>query len=125
MKVKSLAKLIHNLLADGKYFFTKEFAASEFNISDTALRLQLLRLKKKKSIFNLWRGFYTIVPAEFAHMGSISPLWLIDPLMKYLGHGYYVGLLSSSSIHGVTQQQPQVFQVIVMRKCLLQIIKAI
>jgi len=111
MKVKSLSKLTHHLLANGKYFFSKEFAASELNISDVALRLQILRLKKKKAIYSLWRGFYMIIPAEFTHIGSVPPLWLIDPLMKYLGHSYYIGLLSSSSIYGVTQQQPQIFQV--------------
>lgn len=111
MKIKSLATLIDDLLADGKYFFTREYAAKELGISDVALRLQILRLKKKKKLLSLWRGFYTIVPAEFSHMGNIPPLWLIDPLMKYLGHEYYVALLSSSSIYGVTQQQPQIFQV--------------
>lgn len=111
MKIKSLTKLVYQLLADGKYFFSKEFAASELNISDVALRLQILRLKKKKTIYSLWRGFFMIIPAEFAHIGSVPPLWLIDPLMKYLGHSYYISLLSSSSIYGVTQQQPQIFQV--------------
>ncbi len=112
MKDNSLVKLTQKLLADGNYFFTREFAAHALGISDAALRLRILRLKKKGEIFSLWRGFFMIVPAEFMHMGTLPPMWLIDPLMKHLGHDYYVGLLSSSSIYGATQQQPQIFQII-------------
>ncbi|MHB1615419.1 MAG: type IV toxin-antitoxin system AbiEi family antitoxin [Actinomycetes bacterium] len=36
----------------------------------------------------------------------------IDPFMRYLGHPYYVGLLSAAEIHGAAHQRPQVFQVI-------------
>lgn len=111
MKV-TLTKLVHTLLADGKYFFTKELAAKELGISEAALSLQIMRLKNKGVIYSLRSGFYMIIPAEYSHMGTLPPLWIIDPLMQHLGIGYYVSLLSSSSIYGATQQQPQVFQVI-------------
>lgn len=111
MKI-SLTKLTHDLLADGKYFFTKEFVAQKLSISKAALTLQIIRLKRKKAIYSLRSGFYMIIPAEYSHMGTLPPLWIIEPLMQYLGHSYYISLLSSSSIYGATQQQPQTFQVI-------------
>ena len=111
MKV-TLTKLVHTLLADGKHFFTKAFAAQELGISEAALGLQIMRLKSKGMIYSLRSGFYMIIPAEYSHMGTLPPLWVIDPLMQHLGYNYYVSMLSSSSIYGATQQQPQVFQVI-------------
>jgi predicted transcriptional regulator of viral defense system len=40
----------------------------------------------------------------------------IEPLMRALGRGYYVSLLSAAEVYGASHQRPQVFQVMVDRQ---------
>lgn len=109
---KNLYELTLSLLADGKYFFSKEEALQNLGLNQNQFRLQAFRLYQKKSLKNLGHGFFMIVPPEYHHFGSVPPHWIIDPYMKYLKHNYYIGLLSAASLYGTTQQQPMTFQVI-------------
>lgn len=109
---KNLHEFILSLLADGKYFFSKEEALRSLGFNPNQFRLQAFRLYKKKSLKNLGHGFFMIIPPEYHHFGSVPPHWIIDPYMKYLKHDYYIGLLSAASLYGTTQQQPMTFQVI-------------
>lgn len=82
-------------------------------LSQNQFQLQAWRLYQKKLIKNLGHGFFMIIPPEYFHFGSLPPHWIIDPLMKYLNHEYYIGLLSAASLYGATEQQPMTFQVVV------------
>jgi predicted transcriptional regulator of viral defense system len=113
MKFDSLLKYIESLHQAGRYSFLKSEAAKALEVSDAALKLSLARLCAKKKISSVRRGFYVIVPLEYALSGILPPDWFIDDLMKFLNKEYYVGLLSAAAIHGVAHQQPQEFQVIV------------
>lgn len=110
--MKNLSACIFELLANGRYFFTKEDILSKLSLSKEQFKYQAYRLSKKKFIKRLVRDFYMIIPAEHKNLGGLPPHWIIDSLMRYLGEDYYIALLSSASIYGATNQQPMVFQVI-------------
>lgn len=112
MNMKTIKEYILSLLADGKYFFSKEETLSALHLNQNQFQLQIFRLHKKKTIRNLGHGFFMIIPPEYHHLGSLPPHWIIDPLMKYLNRDYYIGLLSAASLYGATEQQPMTFQVI-------------
>lgn len=57
-------------------------------------------------------GLYVPLPAQYKSWGALPAADFIDPLMTYLGHSYYVALLSAAELHGAAHQRPQVFQVI-------------
>lgn len=113
--MKTLSTYIQNLLSHGKHFFSKQVALAELGINENQFRYQAYRLSKKKALKRLVRDFYMIIPAEYQALGSLPPHWIVDPLLKYLGKNYYIGLLSAASLYGTTEQQPMTFQVIVNR----------
>jgi predicted transcriptional regulator of viral defense system len=103
---------IQSLQARGRYTFDRAAAAEAFGRADLALTKALARLTRKRRIVSPRRGFYVIVPAEYAIPGSPPADWFIDDLMRFVGHPYYVGLLTAAALHGAAHQQPQQFQVV-------------
>lgn len=103
---------VHGLQARGRYTFTRKQAAEVLGRADAGLTKALGRLTRKRRIVSPRRGFYVIVPAEFSIPGSPPADWFIDHLMGYVGHPYYVGLLSAAAYHGAAHQQPQQFHVV-------------
>ena len=100
------------LEAHGKLSFSLEEVKSTFpQLSDTAIKMSLNRLAKKKKVLSVFRGYYLIVPAQYRAWGIQPPSMFIDNLMRHLGRPYYVGLLSAAAIHGSAHQAPQEFQV--------------
>lgn len=112
MNMKYIRDYIQQVLADGKYFFSKEEVLSGLSLNSEQFRFQAYRLLKKKVIKHLTRDFFMIIPPEYQHLGGVPPHWIIDPLMKHLSQDYYIGLLSASSMYGATNQQPMAFQII-------------
>jgi predicted transcriptional regulator of viral defense system len=110
--MKNLNTYIFELLANGRYFFTKEDILSKLSLTAQQFKYQAYRLSQKKFIKRLIHDFYMIIPAEHKNLGGLPPHWIIDSLMRYLGEDYYIALLSSASIYGATEQQPMVYQVI-------------
>lgn len=110
--MRTIKDYILSQLADGKYFFSKEEVLSVLGLNQNQFRLQIFRLYQKQVVKNLGHGFFMIIPPEYYHLGSLPPHWIVDPLMNYLHHEYYIGLLSAASLYGATQQQPMTFQVI-------------
>ena len=103
---------VHGLQARGRYTFTRKQAAEALGRAGAGLTKALGRLTQKRRIVSPRRGFYVIVPAEFSIPGSPPADWFIDHLMGYVGHPYYVGLLSAAAYHGAAHQQPQQFLVV-------------
>ena len=103
---------VHGLQARGRYSFTRADAAEGFGRDDAGLTKALGRLARKRRIVSPRRGFYVVVPAEFSIPGSPPADWFIDDLMGYVGHPYYVGLLTAAAYHGAAHQQPQQFHVV-------------
>lgn len=72
----------------------------------------LLRLVNKGKIQSVWKGFYIIIPIEYAHKGVVPPVVYINQLMVYLRRQYYIGLLDAAAFYAAAHQRPQVFTVI-------------
>lgn len=98
--------------SQGLYFFTREEALDALGRSTAAFKQAAARLAKKKRIARIHRGFFAIIPLEYAATGILPPEWFIADLMHYVGQPFYVGLLSAAALHGAAHQQPQQFQVV-------------
>ncbi|MBI4025567.1 MAG: type IV toxin-antitoxin system AbiEi family antitoxin [Verrucomicrobia bacterium] len=112
MKQESLADFVDALQSSGRYTFTRDAVGQNLKVTNVALTFALNRLSRRGRIVAVRRGFYVIVPLEYAS-GKILPAdWFIANLMKFLEQPYYVGLLSAAALHGAAHQQPQVFHVV-------------
>ncbi len=105
-------KWLESLQSTGRYTFTREEADQALQISPNALKVALRRLVSKGRIIAPRRGFYVIVPLEYAATGTLPADWFVDALMKHRGKPYYVGLLSAAELHGAAHQRPQELQVV-------------
>jgi predicted transcriptional regulator of viral defense system len=109
---KSLAGFVDALQSSGRYTFTRTDALTTLGVSAVALKHAARRLAEKGRLVTPRRGFFVIVPLEYASAGAPPPSCFIDELMRVQGRPYYVGLLSAAALHGAAHQQPQEFQVV-------------
>lgn len=59
--------------------------------SEQILQNELYILCNNKTIVNVYRGFYVIIPVQYVLRGSVSATYYyIDQLMSYLKKPYYV-----------------------------------
>ena len=106
----SLHEWVDKLLKTGKLAFSiDELRQSYPNKSEASLKLALNRLSKKEKILSIHRGYYLIIPPQYASRGIIPPAIYLDAMMKYLERPYYLGLLNAASFYGAAHQQPQEF----------------
>ncbi len=64
--------------------------------SEQILQNELYRLCNNKTIVNVYRGFYVIIPVQYVLRGSVPATYYIDQLMSYLKKPYYVCMLSDA-----------------------------
>lgn len=108
-----LPERLQELQSLGIYAFSVDKIRAYFpKISKEALALALNRQVQKKRIASVHKGFYVIIPPEYASQGMLPPPLFIDALMKHLGRKYYVGLLNAAAMHGAAHQQPQDYFVV-------------
>jgi len=107
-----LATWIDSRQSQGIYFFNRQEAVKTLQVSELAFKKAAARLAKKKRIARIHRGFFIIIPLEYAATGILPAEWFIADLMGYIGQPYYVGLLSAAALHGAAHQQPQQFHVV-------------
>ena len=112
MNLTDIPAYVDQLQSRGRYSFLKSEAQSVLHLTDSALVKALWRLEQRNRIRTIKRGFYIIVPLEYASTGILPPEWFIADLMKYMEQPYYVGLLSAAALHGAAHQQPQEFHVV-------------
>lgn len=93
-------------------FTTREIYQLFPAISKRGIASALLRLVSKGKILSVWKGFYVIIPIEYAHKGVVPPVVYINQLMAYLKRRYYIGLLDAAAFYAAAHQRPQVFTVI-------------
>lgn len=110
-----LARLLDDLMAQGRSCFSFEELLQTSSLSPPALKAALYRLRKKAVVAMPHRGFYVIVPPEHRSKGSLPPQEFIPELMAHLGEVYYAGLLTAAEYHGAAHHRPQVFQVVVAK----------
>lgn len=108
----SLSTHIAGLLSAGQVVFTSKDAEKALHIGQGAFLDAAERLQRRKHLLNPRRGFYVIVPPQFASWGAPPPAWYIDALMRHEHQAYYVGLLKAAELHGATHQAVMEFQVV-------------
>lgn len=100
-----LEEYIDSVRAKGRYAFTLEELKDKLEVTDKAILQNLYRLKTKNKIVQIRKGFYTILPAEYARYGVIPSNMYLDDMMLSLHKNYYLGLISAAAIHGASHQQ--------------------
>jgi predicted transcriptional regulator of viral defense system len=110
------SKYLEKLRSNGRRHFTSEEIRSELELSDSAARSGVYRLKRDKKVISPVNGLYVIVPPEHRPYGSIPAEELVPIMMQHLQADYYVGLLSAGLFYGATHQKPARFQVITNKR---------
>ena len=100
-----LEEYIDTVRSKGRYAFTLEELKEKFDVTDKAILQNLYRLKTKKKIVQIRKGFYTILPAEYSNYGVIPTTMYLDDMMLSLNKKYYLGLISAAAIYGASHQQ--------------------
>ena len=97
----------------GKLTFPRQKLVADFpHLSEQTVKNNLQLLIKKGEIFPIFKGFYSVIPIDYALIGIVPPEFYIDDLMKYLARPYYICLLNAAAFYGAAHQKPQVFSVI-------------
>jgi predicted transcriptional regulator of viral defense system len=116
-----LEDFIKKIRSLGRYSFSLAEVKEKFAISDKAINQSLYRLKAKKQIAQIRKGFYAIISPEYSSQGMVPAALFIDDLMLSLSKPYYVGLLSAAALYGAAHQQPMEFFVIIEKPALRKI----
>lgn len=112
MKNLTLSEWIRNAEVHGFNTFSFENVREAFpDTSEQNLSNSLYRLTIKKRIVSVYKGFYVIIPPQYAAKGIVAPTYYIDQLMQYIGKPYYISLLNAAELHGAAHQRPQRFSV--------------
>lgn len=81
------------------------------NYSEQIIRNELFRLSTQGIIYPVYKGFYVIIPPQYAAKKKTPPIYYIDQLMTHLNKPYYISLLNAAEILGAAHQRPQKFSV--------------
>ena len=100
------------LLSHGSAFTTTAEVARLLDISPREVAAIAARWRANGQAFSPSPGTYVPIPSQFRSWGAVPASHFVDPLMKHLGHPYYVGFLSAAEIHDAAHQRPQVFQIV-------------
>ena len=104
---------IEGLQSRGKYAFSLQLIKQELpNYSEAGIKRGLNRLSSKSKILSIHKGYYIIIPPQYASKGILPPSLFLDSFMKHLNRPYYLGLLNAAAYHGAAHQQPQEFFVV-------------
>ena len=106
-----LSSYVSGLLSAGRTVFTAEEAERALGVGRGAFLDAAERLQRRRALLKPRRGFYVVVPPQYASWGGPPAAWYIDALMRHEGQAYYVGLLKAAELHGATQQAVMEFQV--------------
>ncbi len=72
---------------------------------------ELQRQASRGRITIPYRGFYVVIPPQYALKGVVPPTYYINELMKAVGKPYYVCLLSAAAFYGAAHQRAMQTQV--------------
>ena len=79
-------------------FSIEDVRESGMYSSEQIMKNELNRLCSNKTIVNVYRGFYVIIPVHYVLRGSVPATYYIDQLMTYLSKPYYVCMLSAAEL---------------------------
>lgn len=103
---------IDQLTSRGEVSFTTQKMCAEMKSTPKAVERAIYRLRQKREVRAIAKGYYLILTPEFRQLGCLPPDYFIDDLMRHWQQKYYVGLLSAALYFGAAHQQPQIFQAI-------------
>ena len=112
MQRVSPSSLADWLMAQGRHFIGSDEAARLLGVDPSRLSVSLQRAREAGKMVSITKGAWVPVPPEFRAAGAPPPLHFIDPLMRHLGHPYYVGLLSAARLHGAAHHAPMSTQIV-------------
>jgi predicted transcriptional regulator of viral defense system len=108
-----ISQWIDKLQSQGKFSFSLDLLGKELpKYSTIAIKRALSRLTTNGKIISVYKGYYLIIPPQYASKGILPPALFIDAYMKNLDRPYYVALLNAAAFHGASHQQPQEYFVI-------------
>jgi predicted transcriptional regulator of viral defense system len=107
-----LASYLSRLLSEGRAVFSDAEAVEALGVGRGAFLDAAERLQRRHQLVSPRRGFYVVVPPQYASWGAPPPSWYIDALMRHEQRPYYVGLLKAAELHGATHQAVMEFQVV-------------
>jgi predicted transcriptional regulator of viral defense system len=99
------------MMARGRHFASVDEVASWIGVAPGSVSDSLHRARAARKVVSVTKGGWVPVPPEYREAGAPPPLHYIDPLMRHLGHPYYVGFLSAARLHGASHQVPMVLQI--------------
>ncbi|MFN8254216.1 MAG: type IV toxin-antitoxin system AbiEi family antitoxin [Bacteroidales bacterium] len=107
-----MLKWIELLQSRGAFAFSIESAKNELpGYTEIALKRALSRLTEKGKIISVYKGYYQILPPQYALKGILPPSLFLDAFFQFLERPYYVSLLNAAAYHGASHQQPQEYYV--------------
>lgn len=81
----TIREWIRNREINGLTTFTFENVQDNYPLlSEQVVKNELFRLSTQKITASVYRGFYVIIPPQYAAKGIVPPLYYIDSLMSYL-----------------------------------------
>lgn len=95
----------------GQVTFDLEEVKEATGLSARSVVTELQRQVAHGRITIPYRGFYVVVPPQYALKGIVPPTYYIHELMKSVGKPYYVCLLSAAAFHGAAHQRAMQTQV--------------
>ena len=112
----ALSGYLNTLLSAGRTVFAADEAQQALGMNRGPFLDAAERLQRRKVLLSPRRGFYVVVPPQFASWGAPPPAWSIDALMRHEAQPYYVGLLKAAELHGATHQAVMEFQVVTAKR---------
>jgi predicted transcriptional regulator of viral defense system len=109
----SIEDILFFIQKKGKLTFSSEELKKQFPEKTVrAIELAVNRLISQKKIVPVLKGFYAIIPAEYAGWAIIPPTMYLDVLMAHLKRPYYLSLLNAAEFYGAAHQKPQQYSVV-------------
>jgi len=111
-RVMTIREWIRNREITGIQTFSFDEVRCSFDkYSERIVRNELYRLSVQKRILPVYKGFYVIVPPQYAAKNIVPPVYCIEQLMAFLKKPYYICLLNAAELLGAAHQRPQKFSV--------------
>lgn len=95
----------------GSTFSFEELRSAFAYSSEQVIKNELYRLKIRNTILPVYKGFYVIIPVQYAAKNIVPPIYYIEQLMAFLKKPYYICLLNAAELLGAAHQRPQKFSV--------------
>jgi hypothetical protein len=105
------AEFVEDRLAKGSVTFALTDLVTASGLSAIAANNQLRRLRTAVARVSRSQPFFVIIAAQHRPMGAPPVEWWLDDYFHWLGHPYYLALLSAAESYGAAPQAVQVYQV--------------